>query len=113
MSKSRKPSSKRKISKQQCQIFHFVKSCINRLGKALDPKVITAQIKKGELELLDKQSSRVRRYKYIFNGKEYVICYDVYRKQPITIFPYLVDYNNKQNKYLWWLCEDSDENKIR
>lgn len=39
-----------------------------------------------------------------------MICYDTFRKQPITIFPYSKEYeNNPEKKYFWWLSEEEIE----
>ncbi len=107
MIKFSKAKPKSRTSKKKAQNTHFITSCRQRLGQVLDPKIITSQIKKGTLELIDKQSHRVSRYKYIFEEKEYMICYDTFRKQPITIFPYSKEYeNNLEKKYFWWLSEE-------
>lgn len=97
----------KKISKKQSLYFHFNKSCIKRVGRILDQKVIIKQISNNKLEFIDRQSNSVTRWKYIVDNNEYIICYDTFRGQLITIFPYN---NNTEddNKYpYYWLLKDN------
>ena len=89
------------MSKKKSQEAHFIKSCINRLGTIIDNNEIVRIIQKGELELIDKESSRISRFKYVYNDNEYMIVYDRKRKQAVTIIPYSEGYGKKCYRLLF------------
>lgn len=65
----------KKMTKKQSQHIHFDKACMERLGHYIDQDIIIKQIKNNELTLIDRQSNRVTRWKYVEDDKEYMICY--------------------------------------
>ena len=95
---------KKNNKKTQSQINHFINACITRVGEVLDMKAIISQIQNSELELIDKQSNRVSRWKYQYKGKLYMLCYDSKRNQLATVIPYYegMENNTLESKY-WWL----------
>lgn len=93
------------MSKKKSQEAHFIKSCINRLGTIIDNNEIVRLIK-GELELIDKESSRISRFKYVYNDNEYMIVYDRKRKRAVTIIPYSEGMEKNVTDYYFWRLKD-------
>ena len=77
---------RKKKTKKECQVVHFQKRCIERVGKLLDRKEIIRQIQDGKLEFIERQTNRVSIWKYPLEGKDYKIVYDKLRKQVVTIY---------------------------
>lgn len=81
---------KNRISKAKNQTYHFKKRCDKRIGTQIDRKTIQRRIKDQNYSenfyFLNRQSNRVTRYRYRFQGKWYIIPYDKNTHKVITIF---------------------------
>lgn len=82
--KSRKPNSRTKKTMVE---RHFASRCIQRLGYIPDFNSLVTKIQNQELQLYDRQSNRVTRWKWIdpVHGISCILPYDGIRKQLITI----------------------------
>ena len=77
---------RKKKTKKECQMAHFQKRCIQRIGRLLDRKEIIRQIQNNELEFIRRDSNRVSIFKYVVDNIPYKVVYDKLRKQVVTIY---------------------------
>ena len=77
---------RKRMSKSAAEVKHFERRSEERLGTRIDRKYIERQIRAGKLDLYDKQSNRVSRYEYYYDGKIWIVVYDKNRHKAVTIF---------------------------
>ena len=80
---------RKKRSKAEVEKQHFIRRCLERLGRNIKIKEIVAKIQNNELELYERQSNRVTKWRYEIDGIPYIVVYDKNRQQLITL---LYDY---------------------
>jgi len=67
------------------QILHFQRRFKQRTGICCNVKELKNKILNKELVLIGKQSTRVCMFELFVENKKYILIYDCYRKNPVTI----------------------------
>lgn len=92
------------MTKSLAQYCHAKKRAFERLRMQLTPdrhRRLVYDIQNNRLEFVDRQSNRVSRWRFWFNGKESFVIYDKKRKSIVTFLPakpvetfYFVNFND-------------------
>ena len=75
-----------KCTKDDAEILHFQKRCVERLGYVLTQKGLKDMMKNKEMPFLGRQSNRITMWKLTRRGTyPYVLVYDSLRHHFVTI----------------------------
>ena len=73
------------MGKKKTVDIHFKRRCEERLGFIPDVKILTKLIQNAKIPFVERQSNRITKWRWINNGKSYILVYDKERKQIVTI----------------------------
>lgn len=88
---------RRKRSKQACEVEHFQKRCLERVGRIISQRKLKDMMHEGSLRFIERQSNRVSLFLLPQSSGNLVLFYDKQRNTFVTILTYEMYLRRREN----------------